>query len=198
MSIEETNENVEFETPGARLNHLLTKIGFKEGRGRVADFHQYLIDTKPNDFADLKYTTVRSWFADHSPVMRKITVIIESLKENYNFNYNQISLKTWWKVGGQYPFKSSVVEVEKTKNNNEKITFYISSLVTEECGPKFEKFSAQELTWLRDIAIKLAIDFADPFKTECPVEYLRLIIRDGIARLSDDTQRDSKSTFYDR
>ena len=103
----DTNSQAEYEpydSPGDRLSHILDQIGFKQGRGRVRDFQSYLTDSRPDFFSDLKYTTVRSWFQESAPPMLKIDAIISALKEKYSFHHNISQIKTWWKVGGFYPF----------------------------------------------------------------------------------------------
>ena len=47
----------------------------------------------------------------------------------------------------------------------------------KETGELFESLSSQDLIKLKDQVVKFALDFADPFKTECPTEYLRMTIQ---------------------
>lgn len=189
-SEEQTTDSGSFETPGARLNHVLDKFGFKEGHGRVAEFHQFLIKESPENFLDLKYTTVRSWFDDHSPVMRKINFIVDALQKEYQRDFNIRALKAWWKVGGQYPFIDGAINSnipnEIDQNQIGKLQFQISSLVTEEAGKNFDNLSAVDLNRLKDLAVNLAIGYGDPFKTECPDIYLRLIIRGALTKLCNE------------
>lgn len=98
-----------FSITGARLNHILDNIGFKQGRGRVKELQIYLQEHAPEIFGELKYTTVRSWFQNHLPHMRKIDFIIETLQKNYEFNNDVEPIKSWWKVGGYYPFNREVL-----------------------------------------------------------------------------------------
>jgi len=173
---------------GQRLNHLLDQIGFKEERGRVAFFQKYLIERKPEVFFGLNYNTVRSWFNNSSPAMVKIDVIISALQESYQFNHNIPQIKTWWKVGGYYPFingdgsaSPTILDIkQKNKENREKAQFIVMSLVTEVAGDSFGSLTGEELVQLKDCAIKMTDDYADPFKTECPSDYLRIAIQNKL------------------
>ncbi|MCG8330640.1 MAG: hypothetical protein MI974_23285 [Chitinophagales bacterium] len=186
------NINTEtFELPGERLNHLLDQIGFKQGRGRVTNFQNYLTEKSPNLFSDLKYTTVRSWFQEHAPPMRKIDAVIQALKKEYQFHHDISLIKTWWKMGGFYPFISdsgelspSITDLQKeVKDKEEKLQFLVMSLVTEETGELFKSLSSQDLVKLKDKVVKFANEFADPFEIECPSEYLRMAIRDELSAI---------------
>lgn len=193
MNTKRNTDTEAFESPGDRLNHILDQIGFKQGRGRVADFQIYLTETSPDLFSDLKYTTVRSWFQDHAPPMRKIDAIIQALQKEYPFHHDISQVKTWWKVGGFYPFISNTGEPTPTitdlqrdvKENEDKLQFVVMSLVTEETGEAFKSLSSHELVRLKDKAVKFAQEFADPFKTECPSDYLRMAIKDELSTILD-------------
>ena len=182
---EEQLEKNEFDTPGERLNHILDQIGFKKGRGRVTEFQAYLTSAAPDNFSDLKYSTVRSWFQYHAPPMRKIDVIIQLLQNDYPFQNDISQIKTWWKVGGYYPFSTddasskSGSDAEFTEFE-EKMQFISMSLVTEITGDNFSSLSSQDLIIIKDKVIEFAKDYADPYKTECPQKYLRLIIKEEL------------------
>jgi hypothetical protein len=180
-----------FDSPGDRLNHILDQIGFKQGRGRVTNFQNYLTSTSPDVFSDLKYTTVRSWFRDHAPPMQKIDGIVQSLQKEYVFRHDISLVKTWWKVGGFYPFISesgepspTIIDLQQDAiDNQEKVQFVVMHLVTEETGEAFNSLSSQDLIRLKNKAVKLAEEFADPFKTKCPTDYLRMAIRDELSAI---------------
>lgn len=177
-----------FNSPGERLNHILDKVGFKGGHGRVAEFHLYLKETKCEDFGDLKYSTVRSWFDDHSPVMRKVNMVMEAIYKNYPSNISITTLKTWWKVGGHYPFSNNVDDKKREAESEEmaKMDFFISSIVTEECRGIFENISASDLNSLKKMATELAEAFADPFQINCPERFLRLVIKGELVNFVED------------
>jgi len=186
--IEYEADTESFAESGQRLNHLLDQIGFKEERGRVAYFQKYLIERKPETFAGLNYNTVRSWFKNSSPSMVKIDVIISALQESYSFNHNIPQIKTWWKVGGYYPFiddagaaSPTIHDLQKkNEENREKAQFIVMSLVTEVAGDSFSSLTGEELVQLKDSAVKMNDDFADPFKTDCPSEYLKIAIQNEL------------------
>ncbi|WP_444928308.1 hypothetical protein ACJJI4_24085 (plasmid) [Microbulbifer sp. TRSA002] len=191
MSTKRNTEHDAFGLAGNRLNHILDQIGFRQGRGRMAEFQSYLTDKAPNIFGDLKYTTVRSWFQEHSPPMRKIDAAIQALQYDYTFHHDVSHIKTWWKVGGFYPFVNefgdpvpSINELQQeATDHNEKLQFVVMSLVTEETGELFRTLSSKELVMLKDKAVQFAQDFSDPFKTECPSEYLRIVIKAELSSL---------------
>lgn len=178
--------DISFNTVGERLSHILDQIGFKHGRGRIQDFQAYLIDRKPESFSDLKYTTVRSWFHDSAPPMKKINIIIDALQEFYLFKNDISQIKSWWKLGGYYPFShdSKPTDVNESKSLGEqKLQFIVMSMVTEEAGHDFNSLSGEQLIQIKEKAIQLAKDFVDPFITECPVEYMRIAVRDEISQI---------------
>lgn len=184
-----TNRNTEleaFELPGDRLNYILDQIGFKQGRGRVADFQNYLAEKSPSVFTDLKYTTVRSWFQEHSPPMRKIDAIIKTLQIDYTFHLDISQIKTWWKIGGSFPFtkKHEVVDTEITNDDQEKLEFLVMSLLIEEAGGNSKSFDTNSLIAIKNYILKFAKDFADPQKTTCPEDILRRVIRSKLSDLS--------------
>lgn len=180
-----------YNTAGERLSHILDQIGFKQGRGRVIDFQHYLTDTSPKHFKHLKYTTVRAWFQDHAPPMRKIDAIIDALQVNYHFNHDLSHIKTWWKAGGYYPFYDktphnhpSIHElVEKISTVKEKLPFLIMSIVTDETGELFKTLSGSELIHISDKAIGFMEHFMDPLMIECPDEYIRLVVRNEVKKV---------------
>jgi hypothetical protein len=180
-----------YNTPGNRLSHILDQIGFKQGRGRVIDFQNYLTGTSPKYFKDLKYTTVRAWFQDHAPPMRKIDVIIETLQVNYHFQHDVSHIKTWWKAGGIYPFSHkthsyhpSILELmEKANLLKQKIPFLIMSIVNEESGELFKSLSGNDLIRIFDKTSCFAENYIDPLNMGCPDEYLRVIVRHELDRV---------------
>jgi hypothetical protein len=189
MVTTENGKETLFDTPGKRLVHLLDQIGFQKDRGIITDLHTYLLNTQPDDFSDLSYGTVRAWFAENSPPMKRMSLVIEALRKNYPFDYDIMHIKTWWKVGGFYPFMESSTDQALAELDNEaratfeKTKFVIMSLVTEECGESFEKLSADELKTISDAANQFVQDFTDPYQTTCPNRYIRAVIRDQLGKL---------------
>ena len=178
-----------FKTPGQRLEHLLAQIGFQKNRGVITDLHTYLAKTDPAHFSDLSYGTVRGWFAENAPPMKRIGLIIDALRENYSFNFDLVHIKTWWKVGGFYPFLTSESEENLAELDTEakakrgKTAFVIMALVTEESGESFDNLTTDELRVISDAANQFVQDFTDPYQTTCPNHYLRAVIRDQLKRL---------------
>jgi hypothetical protein len=186
-----------YRTPGDRLSHILDKIGFKQGRGRVSDFQNYLTTTSPKYFKHLKYTTVRAWFQDHAPPMRKIDTIVETLQVNYKFLHDVSHIKTWWKAGGYYPFiddtpdnHPSIVEIiNKADAAKEKHPYMIMAIVTEEAGELFKSLTGGELIRISDKAACFADNYVDPLNIDCPEEYLRIIIKHELEKIANTRRR---------
>jgi hypothetical protein len=191
MSTDKQTQTDTHDSPGDRLSLILDRIGFKQGRGRVIDFQNYLKETSPENFKDLKYTTVRAWFQDHAPPMRKIDAIIDALLVEFPFHHDISHIKTWWKVGGPYPFSDETpAELasfqqlqQKIKSVKEKLPFTIMSIVRDETGKHFKSLSGSDLIHISDKATNLAEDFLNPFNIECPDEYLRLVVRHELTKI---------------
>lgn len=175
-----------FDTTGRRLIHILEHIGFQEGRGRARALQEYLGRQRPEVFGTLKYTTARSWFQDSAPPMAKIDAIIDVLQDKYSFHHNIPLIKTWWKLGGLYPYVGdedgndvqTVISIQKDAiENKEKNQYLIMGLVTEVTGNAFSTLSSEDLVKIKDSAAKLADDFSNPFKSDCPTEYLKAVIQ---------------------
>ena len=168
-------------TTGERLNKLLDHSGFKRGRGRIPEFQMYLVNKKIPEFETLKYSTVRSWFDDHAPPMKKISLIVDQLHKDFVLQIDIEQLKIWWKLGGISPFPASLDnsyegEVEK------KLRFLITSIVTEQCGRDFEKLPSSTLVDIKEKAIGLAKDFANTEKVDIPIEFLKIFIKEQIRK----------------
>lgn len=173
----DTDNSLSFETPGERLNHILDNAEFKRGRGRPTEFHHFLKENAANAFEDLKYTTVRAWFSVNSPPMKKIIPIIECLDRVYGFKNLQNSIeevKTWWKVGGYYPFETRI-EVPSDVESK-KLEFLLPSIILEEVGEDFQDLSTDSLEEIKSATLKFAIEFSDPTITTCPNDYLKMAI----------------------
>jgi hypothetical protein len=189
----EQEEVQSFDSPGSRLSHLLDRIGFKEQRGKMQDFYQYLRDKDPENFGDLSYSTVRGWFSLYSPSIKKIAFIVDALKQNYRIPCDEKHLKTWWKLGGIYPFylpeAESAEELEslepESKEAQNKLLYQIMRLISEEDGSHQHSLTREEILSVLEATTDFARDFADPKQTLAPQNYLRAIIRDQIARQSD-------------
>jgi len=184
---EGTPDRVEasYELPGERLNLILDQLGFKKGRGRQTEFHQYLVDSNVDIFHDLKFRTVRSWFRDISPPMRKIQLITQALDAKYSLGENVSQIQAWWKVGGLNPFsnketlsENSVTSLQRqVQDNQQKASFVTMSLVKEEAGDFFDSLSGAELLKIKETVDAFSRDFSDPLKIDCPNEYLKVFIR---------------------
>lgn len=93
-----------FSTTGKRLAHILDKVGFKRGRGRMQELHTLIKARRPDLFLDVSFNTIRSWFRDHAPHVQKIEAIVHILHEQYRFEHDLDLISAWWKLGGFYPF----------------------------------------------------------------------------------------------
>lgn len=184
-----------FESPGARFNYLLDRIGFKQGRGRATELQNFLIEHSPDLFNETttKYTTVRSWLLDATPSMRKIDAIVSALGKNYTFHEDVSAVKTWWKVGGRYPVASPPIEAkasllqlqQSAKDYEESLQFIVAGMVTHDTADFANALTDQDLRRIKDNVVKFGTDFADPFKTVCPVEYLKMAVRHEMSVLLD-------------
>lgn len=184
-------ERAQFGRAGDRLNHILDQIGFKKGRGRVVDLRNYLFEKAPEIFSDLKYTTVRSWFKDHAPSMHKINASIEALVIDYPIEHDLDMIKTWWKVGGFYPFSNKAsrhFRDEDNSLNDVKTQFIVMALVTEELGDAFDCLNSDDLVKIKDKTVKFSQDFANPEVRICPEDYLRMFIRNEFYNITKHTR----------
>lgn len=181
------NEKADFgmDSPGDRLNYLLDQIGFISGRGRVVAFQNYLIENAADMFEDLKYTTVRSWFQEHAPPMRKIDSIIEALQLNYPFDVDKTSLKTWWKLGGEPPFATNNPKDGLDKEFVEKLEFVVMSFIIEEAGESFSRLDTSELIHIKNSMVSFAKDYANPSKTKCPDDVMRCLIKSELSKIKN-------------
>lgn len=168
---------------GERLNHILDLIGFRVGRGRIPDFQEYVIKKELPELGDLKYSTVRSWFNNHAPPMKKVSLIIDALHHDFEFSENVDQVKVWWKLGGIYPFRS-IENEEALEDSTDKLQFLITSMVKDECGEDFKAITSSSLIEVKNKAIALAKDFADPSKIEVPSDYLRIFIAGELRKSS--------------
>lgn len=180
-------EQQEFASPGDRLNYILDFVGFHEGRGRVSEFKTLLETQSPDEFVDLKYTTVRSWFNDNAPTMRKIDAIIKMLADIYELEFDLQQLKTWWKLGGRNPFDSFAIEVdriqEQLKEDQEKNNFLVIKTITEVAGEELETLSSKDLLDIKDSVLNFMQLFANPVEVTCPREYIEMIIKNKLSNI---------------
>jgi hypothetical protein len=192
IEIDQFHSEFKFDSPGERFNHLLDLIGFKQGRGRVSDLQSYLAEHAPSDFSEIKYTTARSWFLESAPQMRKIDAIIEALQSVYTLNGDLSQIKTWWKLGGLYPFTEDeplisdpefVALKAEVEAHNEKLDFVITSLVSDYSKDHFNDLSGKELNAIKDKVLKFAKDYSDPFKIDCPTHVLSLIAKKELSSI---------------
>lgn len=189
MVVMEKDNTEQFQTPGSRLEHLLAQIGFEKNRGKITDLHNYLVQASPEHFGDLSYGAVRGWFSENAPPMRKIGLVLEALKKKYPINFDEKHLKTWWKVGGFYPFQSAISQEElntldsQAKVKREKAAYVVMSLIHEESGELFNDLSTDELDRISQITNAFVNDFTDPYQTNCPNSYIRAIIKDQLRNL---------------
>lgn len=170
--MQEPDSSVKYATPGERLTHLLDKIGFESGRGRTRALYNRLVDSSVEEFSDLKFGTVRSWFHNHAPPMRKVTSIIDLLSENYSFKPDKEQVSVWWKVGGFYPYDT----LEPTLDSR-KVGSYVASTIQEHSRSNDLSISRLLEQEIQDAVMAMCNDFADPNLTECPVQYIDMLIK---------------------
>ena len=158
-----------FTSPAERVSHILDKIEFKKGHGRVAELVRYLKDTNNDDFENLNYQTVHSWFMRNSPAMKKMIIVMETLGVNYQLGCDERRLSQWWKIGGDDPFDSGVnskIEEldEQRKQRQSALNYLIMSVITSDPEGPFADLNGEQLSELVDQGVKFAKDYEDPFK----------------------------------
>lgn len=169
----EDNGTQDWALPGNRLVHILDKIRFARGYGRISRFHQYLAETDPTNFGDVGYSTVKSWFRTHVPSMDRIDNVFAALESRYSFPADPALVKTWWKIGGYYPFDA---ETEKRSLEKDKAEFKATSMIMSVIEQEFEDFSANDLFEIRSQAMNFIQDFGDPAKSVPDDEHQRIFI----------------------
>ncbi len=171
----ESDTSDKYSIPGERLTHLLDQIGFESGRGRTRALYNLIVDSSLSEFADLKFGTVRSWFHNHASTMRKVSNIIDLLSQKHTFEQDKEQVAVWWKVGGYYPYESQEPSLDRVKIETLVATNIQESIDTN--GLQVTKELEQEV---QDAAITLCKQFADPAHTECPTQYIEMLIRDKL------------------
>ena len=167
---------------GNRLEHILETIGFDMGRGHIRRFYELLRLSNSPELRDLKFRTVRAWFQQNAPAMRKIDIVIDLLHKKYNFHYDQSLVKTWWKLGGYYPF-SEHEGISAGPNGQisdallKKIDFIVMASITQFLDVNSSDLSVDDLIYVRDQITGFACDFSSQDIVECPSEYLTIMIR---------------------
>ncbi|MEJ2045978.1 MAG: response regulator transcription factor [Reinekea sp.] len=75
----------------------------------MTKFHQFLVSTRPDTFADLSYSTVKGWFQNHAPKPNeKVLIICNALQDEFGLRFDDSTeVMSWWLNGGHYPFSSS-------------------------------------------------------------------------------------------
>ena len=169
----------QYASPGERLTHLLDNIMFESGRGRTRALYNLLIESSIEEFSDLKFGTVRSWFHNHAPTMRKVSTIVELLSATYVFAQDKEQVAVWWKVGGYYPYDT----IEPSLNNDriEKLVSSIIQTSVQDSGLTVSESTEQRI---RDSVLNMCRDFADPSISECPNKYIVMLIKEQLSRTS--------------
>ncbi len=109
--------------------------------------------------------------------MRKVSLIIEILSEQYSFAPDKEQIAVWWKVGGYYPYevKESSVDTLEIKN-------IVANVIRDNSNGKNLELSATMVEEMQNSAIAMCKDFADPNLTKCPVRYIEMLIRDKLTQ----------------
>ena len=170
--MQHNDQSVPYHNPGSRLAHILDRIGFFQGRGRMKLLHEILISNKNFDFSELKNTTVRAWFHQNAPSMRHINAILDILSDDFEFNYDVEHIAVWWKIGGYYPYPKDYNPIPSEERD-----FIITSLITEESNSINSKMEVSELLLVKEKMFQMYKDFANPNIKEYPKEHARMLIR---------------------
>lgn len=161
-----------YRQPGGRLAHILDRIGFFQGRGRMKLLHEILVSNDKYDFSDLKNTTVRAWFHQNAPSMRHINAILDILSGDYEFKDEIEHIAVWWKVGGHYPFPQDYSPVP-----NDERDFIITALITEEANAICPEMEISALLLIKEKMFQMYKEFANPNIKEYPKEHARMLIK---------------------
>ena len=165
----------QYTLPGERLDHLLNQIGFAEGRGRTRSLFEFVSQNSTYDFSDLKFGTVRSWFHNHAPTMRKVNAIVDLLSEEYSFEIDKEQIAVWWKVGGYYPFNAASDSLDI-----DKLDFVITSMISEEVKDSLQDIESSKLLKVKSQTLDMCKAFADPTVSECPTEFIKTFVRGSL------------------
>tara|TARA_R110001592_G_scaffold316364_1_gene592779 strand:- start:18950 stop:19495 length:546 start_codon:yes stop_codon:yes gene_type:complete len=171
----ENNEN-KWERPGERLVKILDEIGFPEGYGRMIKLQEVLILKNKAAFSSLSYSAVKSWFSDRAPTMSRIDDVFDALAEDYPFPNDQRLIKSWWKVGGFYPFKDELDE-NGIKDISTKLEIKLSVIISNLMGESFADVSTEDLKTIKNKALGILEKFADPVEKEPDDDTLAVIVR---------------------
>ena len=176
IEINDTNSTKEFPTPGVRFNHILDRVGFPSGHGRVKELQLFLSKCETFGLKDIKYGSVRAWFHDNAPPMRKIQTVLKALVSHYDGELDIEAAAVWWKMGGVYPFESGV--------KKHSLDLVVSSLVMTVLNNNPSAIEEDKLEQIKSEVTELCELFADPNQRVCPEKYIKMLIENRLRESS--------------
>lgn len=175
MLVKSQNNEKSWAKPGDRFIQILDSIGFPKGYGRMVRLQETLLKYSPETFASLSYSTVKTWFSDRAPSMSRIDDVFEALSNEYTFPNDTRPLKSWWKVGGVFPFDNEGHASPRAISAKLEIT--LSVLISREMGEEFNEASVEEIQGIKNEFLRILANFADPSQVEPDEKTLAIILR---------------------
>jgi len=170
-----------WERSGDRLSKILDVIGFPEGHGRMIKFLDYLSHHNPSAFEGLSYSTVKGWFSDRAPGMNRIDEVFEALKEEYSFPGDERLIKSWWKLGGFFPF----TEERSSTTLSVKLQIQLGNIIAAALGNSFNTASPEAIEAIQKEVLRVVSDYSDPEKVEPDLKTLSILVQGVIATQGD-------------
>ncbi|EIF42836.1 hypothetical protein DOK_11666 [gamma proteobacterium BDW918] len=158
-------------------------MGFPEGHGRMIKLLEYLSQNNPAAFEGLSYSTVKGWFNDRAPGMTKIDDVFEALSHEYSIAGDQRLIKSWWKLGGFYPFTEDRVE----SGLSAKLQIQLGNIIAEALGSELHSASPDTIEGIQSEVVRIVTAFTDPDTTEPDLKTLSTIVQGVLATLRNDS-----------
>lgn len=174
-----------YDLPGKRLDHILDQAEFHPGRGRQKALFTYLQENDPDTFGDLSYSTVRMWFSSAStPQMKRLSLVMDTLASRYYIPGDQDHVRTWWKIGGYYPFDDLGQTVDDKKKQHqladEKWEYMVKAMISADLGGDISGISVKDMDKVSKKLMSFIKAFRDPAVTEAPKNILKILIKHEI------------------
>ncbi|WP_146047918.1 hypothetical protein [Zhongshania marina] len=107
--------------------------------------------------------------------MSRIDDVFDALSKEYTFPDDTRPLKSWWKVGGVFPFESG--EHANSRAISAKLEVTLSVLISQEMGEAFKDASVEEIQKIKNEFLRILATFADPTQSEPDEKTLTVIVK---------------------